>query len=137
MRFELRGLWVSLVYACCFGSNRPWFESRQAHHSQRGHDRPRYIQVLTLFDIAMVDTGKLLLSFFFGMSIAWLTSGDLFPEFSTFQIQEWMMALGSIFAVLYGLISGALKILGFKVTIGKPITPVKDQIESKPTEIKE
>ncbi len=26
------GLWVSLVYACCFGSNRPWFESRQAHH---------------------------------------------------------------------------------------------------------
>ena len=31
MRFELRGLWVSLVYACCFGSNRPWFESRQAH----------------------------------------------------------------------------------------------------------
>jgi len=48
-----------------------------------------------------------------------------------------MMALGSIFAVLYGTISGALKILGFKVTIGKPITPVKDQIESKPTEINE
>ena len=93
--------------------------------------------MLTLIDIAMVDTGKLLLSFFLGMSIAWLTSGDLFPEFSTFQIQEWMMALGSIFAVLYGTISGALKILGFKVTIGKPITPVKDQIESKPTEINE
>lgn len=70
------------------------------------------------------------------MSIAWLTSGDLFPEFSTFQIQEWMMALGSIFAVLYGVISSVLNILGIKVKIGKPTPSRINQIESKPTEIK-
>ena len=28
-----QGLWVSLVYACSFGTNRLWFKSRQAHHN--------------------------------------------------------------------------------------------------------
>ena len=92
--------------------------------------------MLTLIDVTMVDTGKLLMSFFFGMSIAWLTSGDLFPEFSTFQVQEWMMALGSIFAVLYGVISSVLNILGIKVNIGKSTPPRINQIKSKPPEIK-
>ena len=47
------GLWVSLVYACCFGSNRPWFESRQAHHDLCR--RPCFSHTATSLQVKLIE----------------------------------------------------------------------------------